>query len=178
MFWLTRFGLKCHYTGWGRKKFPHLKIHNTKTTSRIWIIQILVKSRKIKVFLWFCRCPTSTTNVGKFNFTKILWLQNDWKMAQNIDQCINDCSQRIMKEMQLLMGERYPLCINCHGIENRSYLFASRCLITLEGGETPIAYCSVWIESLRFDQCFRPFFRHFATMKFLWSWIFQYFLCW
>ena len=39
-------------------------------------------------------------------------------MAENIDQLINDSSHRIMKEMQLLMGERYPLYINCHGIEN------------------------------------------------------------
>ena len=64
-------------------------------------------------------------------------------MAQNIDQCINDLSHRIMEEMQVLMGERYPLSINCHGIENLSYLFEDRCLITLEGGETPMAYCSV-----------------------------------
>ena len=88
-------------------------------------------------------------------------------MAQNIDQFINDLSHRIMKEMQLLMGERYPLGINFLGIENLSYLFENRCLITLQGGETPMAYCSIWIESLRFDQCFGPFFRDFATMKFL-----------
>ena len=44
-------------------------------------------------------------------------------MAQNIDHLINDLLHRIMKEMQLLMGERYPLYINCHGIENLSYLF-------------------------------------------------------
>ena len=87
-------------------------------------------------------------------------------MAQNIDQFVNNFSQRIMKEMQLLVGERYPLYINCLGIENLLYLFENRCLITLEGGETPMAYCFVWIESLRFDQCFRPFFRHFATMIF------------
>ena len=48
-----------------------------------------------------------------------------------------------MKEMQLLMGERSPLYINCHGIENLSYLFENRCIIALEGGETPVAYCSV-----------------------------------
>ena len=64
-------------------------------------------------------------------------------MAQNIDQCINDLSHRIMKEMQLLMGEKYPLGINLLGIENLSYLFANRCLITLEGDETPMAYCSI-----------------------------------
>ena len=44
-------------------------------------------------------------------------------MAQNIDQFINDISHRIMKEMQLLMGERYPPGINFLGIENLSYLF-------------------------------------------------------
>ena len=44
--------------------------------------------------------------------------------------------------MQILMGERYPPDINCHGIENLPYLFENRCLITLEGDETPIAYCS------------------------------------
>ena len=44
-------------------------------------------------------------------------------MAQNIDQFINDLSHRIMKEMQLLMGERYPPGINFLGIENLSYLF-------------------------------------------------------
>ena len=64
-------------------------------------------------------------------------------MAQNIDQCINDLSHRIMKEMQLLMGERYPLGTNFLGIENLSYLFENRCLITLEGDETPMAYCSI-----------------------------------
>ena len=88
-------------------------------------------------------------------------------MAQGIDQSINDFSHRIMKEVQLLMGERYPLGINCLGIDNLSYLFENRCLITLEGGETPMAYCSILIESLRFDQCFRPFSCHLATMKFL-----------
>ena len=30
------------------------------------------------------------------------------KIAQNINQCINDFLHRIMKEMQRLMGERYP----------------------------------------------------------------------
>ena len=64
-------------------------------------------------------------------------------MAQNIDQFINDFSHRIMKEMQLLMGERYPLGINCLWIENLSYLFENRCLITLDGGETLMAYCSI-----------------------------------
>ena len=64
-------------------------------------------------------------------------------MAQNIDQFINDLSHRIMKEMQLLMGERYPLGINFLGIENLSYSFENRCLITLEGGEMPMAYCSI-----------------------------------
>ena len=56
---------------------------------------------------------------------------------------MSDFSYRIMKEMQLLMGERYPLYINCHGIENLWYLFENRCLTTLEGGETPNAYFSV-----------------------------------
>ena len=58
-------------------------------------------------------------------------------------QCINDFSQRIVKEMQLLMGERYPLGINHLGIENLSYMFENLCLMTLEGGETPMAYCSI-----------------------------------
>ena len=60
-----------------------------------------------------------------------------------MDQSINDSSHRIMKEMQFLMGERYPPHINCHGIENLPHLFGNRCLITLEGGEMPVAYCSV-----------------------------------
>ena len=64
-------------------------------------------------------------------------------MAQNIDECINDLSHRIMKEMQLLMGERYPLGINFLGIENLSYVVENRCLITLEGGEMLMAYCSI-----------------------------------
>ena len=62
-------------------------------------------------------------------------------MTQNSDQCINDFSHRIMKEMQLLMGERYPLGINCLEIENLSYLLERRCFLTLKGGETPMAYC-------------------------------------
>ena len=64
-------------------------------------------------------------------------------MAQNIDQCINDLAHRIMKEMQLLMGERYPLGINFLGTENLSNVFENRCLITLEGDETLMAYCSI-----------------------------------
>ena len=39
-------------------------------------------------------------------------------------------------------------------------------VLTLERGKTPIAYCFVYGESLRFDQSFRPFFSHFAIMKF------------
>ena len=88
-------------------------------------------------------------------------------MALNIDQSIIESSHRIMNEMQFLMGGRYPPDINCHGSENLPYVFEYRCLITLEEGETPIAYCSVLIESSRFDQCFKLFFRHFATMEFL-----------
>ena len=64
-------------------------------------------------------------------------------MAQNIDQCINDLAHRIMKEMQLVMGERYPQGINFLGTENLSYVFENRCLITLDGGETLMAYCSI-----------------------------------
>ena len=61
-------------------------------------------------------------------------------MAENIDQCMtNDFSHRIMKEIQFLIGERYRLGINCLGIENLSYLFENQCLITLEGGETPMS---------------------------------------
>ena len=82
------------------------------------MIPILVKAKRLKYFCDFSRCLTSTTNIGKFNSTKISWLQNDWKIASNIDQSINDSSHRILKEMQLLMDERYPLYINCHGIEN------------------------------------------------------------
>ena len=64
-------------------------------------------------------------------------------MAQNIDQCMNDFSHKMMKEMQLLMGERHHLGINFLGIENLSNLFENRCPIALEGGETPMAYCSI-----------------------------------
>ena len=35
--------------------------------------------------------------------------------------------------------------------------------------ETSIAYCSVSGESSQFDQHFRPFFNHFATMKFFYK---------
>ena len=38
--------------------------------------------------------------------------------------------------------------------------------ITLERQETPIAYCSVLGESLRFDEYFRPCFSPFATIEF------------
>ena len=59
------------------------------------------------------------------------------KIAENIDQCINDFLHRIMKEMQFLMGERYPLGIDCLGIVNLSYLFENQCLITIEGRKRP-----------------------------------------
>ena len=49
----------------------------------------------------------------------------------------------IMKEMQLFVGERCHLGINCLGIENLSYLFENQCLITLEEDEMPMAYCSI-----------------------------------
>ena len=64
-------------------------------------------------------------------------------MAQNMNQFINDFSHRITKEMQLLMVERYPLGMNFLGIENLSYMLENRCLITLEGGEKPMANCSI-----------------------------------
>ena len=51
------FSLRCcdknQITGWARKKLPLLKIHSIKSKSRIWMIRFLVKSRKIKAFLWF-----------------------------------------------------------------------------------------------------------------------------
>ena len=37
--------------------------------------------------------------------------------------------------------------------------------MTFERDKTPIAYCSVQVEFLHFDQCFRPFFSPFATIK-------------
>ena len=40
---------KPTFAGWARKKFPPLKIHSFKSTSKIWMIQILVKSQKIEV---------------------------------------------------------------------------------------------------------------------------------
>ena len=51
------------------------------------------------------------------------------------------------------------------GLEIFLYLFENRYLTTLEERETPIAYCSVSIDSLRFDQCFMPFFRHSAICE-------------
>ena len=59
-------------------------------------------------------------------------------MAENSDQSINNSSHRIMKEMQLLMGERYASFINCHRIENLPNLFENRCLITLEEVRRPL----------------------------------------
>ena len=35
------------------EKFQLLKTYSIKSTSLIWMIQILVKSQKIEVFLWF-----------------------------------------------------------------------------------------------------------------------------
>ena len=59
------------------------------------------------------------------------------KIAENINQCINDFSHRIMREMQFLMGERYPLGIDCLGIVSLSCLFENQCLITIEGRKRP-----------------------------------------
>ena len=70
-----------------------------------------------------------TTHIGKFNFTKISWLIDYWKIAKNIDQCINDFSHKMIKEMQFLLGERYPLGINFLRIENLLHLFENQCLI-------------------------------------------------
>ena len=68
--------------------------------------------------------------------------------------------------MQLFVGERYPLHIYCHRITNLKYLFDNWCLITLERDETPIGNCSVFGESLQFDQCFRHFFSHLQQRNF------------
>ena len=65
--------------------------------------------------------------------------------------------------MQLLIDERYPPHTNCHVVENLPYLFENRCHITLEGGETPIAYFSV---SLQFDQCFAVILQPQILIKF------------
>ena len=47
------------------------------------------------------------------------------------------------------MDERYPLHIYYHGTEDLQHLFENLCLIALERGETPFAYCSVGKESLK-----------------------------
>ena len=39
--------------------------------------------------------------------------------------------------------------------------------MSLERVETPIAYCSAQGKSLQFDQCFRAFLIHLASVKFL-----------
>ena len=63
----------------------------------------------------------------------------------NIDQIMNDPSHRSIKKMQLFVGERHPLHINRHWIENLCYLFENRCHITLQRDQTSC------YESIKFD---------------------------
>ena len=48
-----------------------------------------------------------------------------------------------MKEMQLQMGERYPLHINSQGIENLSYSFENLCLLREVKRPFPIVRCEL-----------------------------------
>ena len=69
--------------------FLRLKIHRTKSTSQIGMIQILVlKAERLKYFCELSHCLTGTRSIGKFNCIKISWLQSDWKRAQNIHQIL------------------------------------------------------------------------------------------
>ena len=45
------------------------------------MIQIPDKSRKIEIDFLLC-------SIGKFNLIEILYLQNGWKIAENIDQIV------------------------------------------------------------------------------------------
>ena len=69
-----------------------------------------------------------------------------------------------LKKTHLFMVERYPLYSYCHGTADLWYLFETRCPVTPERGEMPIAYCSVKEGSLQFDQLLRPFYSYFATI--------------
>ena len=51
--------------------FPLLKIHSTKSTSHILMIQIQLKAERWKNFYDFSRCLTSIRFIGKLNFTQI-----------------------------------------------------------------------------------------------------------
>ena len=83
------------------------------------MIQVLFESQKIKVLAFF-HCLTRARSIGKFYFIKISWLQNDSKIAKNIDQIKKDSWHRSIQKMQSFMGERYPLDIFSHGTENFS----------------------------------------------------------
>ena len=95
LYYIIYYYIILYYTGWARKKFPLLKIHNTKTNSQIWVTQILVESRKIKVFLWFFSLSYQHNKYRLIqlykNFMVAKWLKNGlkhwsmhkWLLAQN-----------------------------------------------------------------------------------------------
>ena len=49
---------------------------------------------------------------------KLRFPTNDSKRVENIDQIAQDSSHRTIKKMEFFIGERYPLHISCHEIEN------------------------------------------------------------
>ena len=124
------------YTGRARKKIPLLRNHSLKSTSQICMIRILVKSPTSKYFCEFF--AVSHRNIGKFNFSKIPWLQ----YAREIAQIIKDSLHRSLKKMQLFVGVSYPLYIIAIGLK----IFISRLkidVVQFERGEMPLACCSV-----------------------------------
>ena len=66
--------------------------------------------------------------------------------------------------MQFLVDERYPLHIYRHGTENRHGMCLK--IDVLREVKRQLRIVCVERESLQFDQCFRPFFSHFAIVKF------------
>ena len=78
---------------------------------------------------------TRTGNIGNFNFTQnFIVAKLTEKSPKILDHIIKDSSHRTTKKM------RYPLHIYSHRIENLN-ISSKICLMTLERGETPIAYC-------------------------------------
>ena len=67
-----------------QKKFPLLKFVAPRLRHGFESFKFQLKVERSKCFCDFSRCPTSTRSIGKFNFIKILWLQNDGKGSETL----------------------------------------------------------------------------------------------
>ena len=126
-----------------------------------------LKAERSKYVWVCCRCLASTRSIRTFNFIKILWLQNDWKMVNNIDQIVRTLLTQNNAQLAFHVSqELYDIIFHTNTKDFQSH--GNKCAVNVSHPWKIVFSLLIWVRShLSFDQCFRAFFSHFVAMKFL-----------